>query len=141
MKEMAALQPGMNFYAELPDSLNLVVNTESTIVKDITVKAKDELSEKVAPLMEEESDSNRIISEIRAKAKDGQLEAEDQQKVNDMEKKVEESRRKQKEIVSAYAKTQPQISQLIDLALLANGLLRGADLSNFIDRSFALMKD
>ena len=58
-----------------------------------------------------------------------------------MEKKVEESRRKQKEIVSAYAKTQPQISQLIDLALLANGLLRGADLSNFIDRSFALMKD
>ncbi|MCM1032225.1 MAG: molecular chaperone HtpG [Odoribacter sp.] len=140
MKDMAALQPGMNFYGELPDSYTLAVNTSSPIIENITSQATEALASQITPLEEEINDKNTEIEKIRATVKDGKPDAEQQQKTDELQKAVSDARARQEEIIKAYAKDMPQVNQLIDLALLGNGLLKGKDLSNFIDRSLSLIK-
>lgn len=139
MKDMAAMQPGMNFYGELPDSYNLVVNTEHPIIAKIRESASTALDAQVKPLADKIEADNAEISKIRESAKGASLNAEDDQKVKDLEKVVGETRESEEKIISDYAATQPVIKQLIDLALLGNGLLKGKDLSAFIDRSVSLL--
>lgn len=138
MKDMAAMQPGMNFYSELPDSYNIVVNTENNIVESITKQADNALNNKVAPLLKQIDDTNAEISTLRGDGKESP-EAETQQKINDLEKEVSDIRDNQEKIVSEYAATDKTVKQIIDLALLGNGLLKGADLSAFIERSYSLL--
>ncbi len=138
MKDMAAMQPGMNFYSELPDSYNIVVNTENPIVEKITKDADNALNQKVAPLMERMDDATKSISTLRGDGKESP-DAETQQKIKDLEKVVSDNRSEQEKIVTEYASTDNTVKQIIDLALLGNGLLRGADLSAFIDRSYSLL--
>ena len=139
MKDMAAMQPGMNFYGELPDSYNLVVNTEHPLIAKIRDAASAALDDQVKPLADKIEADNAEISKIRDAAKDKTLGAEDDQKVKDLEKAVGETRDSQEKIIADYAKNQPLVKQLIDLALLGNGLLKGKDLSAFIDRSISLL--
>ena len=139
MKDMAAMQPGMNFYGELPDSYNLVVNTEHPLIAKIRDAASAALDDQVKPLADRIEADNAEISKIRDAAKDKTLGAEDDQKVKDLEKAVGETRDSQEKIIADYAKNQPLVKQLIDLALLGNGLLKGKDLSAFIDRSISLL--
>ncbi len=140
MKDMAAMQPGMSFYGELPDSYNLVVNTENPIVERVKKAAMDAVSAEVEPISNEIDANNKKASDIRSAAKDGKLSAEEQQQVNDLEKAVEEARKREEAIVAKYAAEQPEVKQIIDLALLGNGLLKGAQLNEFIQRSLQLMK-
>lgn len=140
MKDMAAMQPGMNFYGDLPDSYMLVVNTEHPLVVKLRDEASAALDGEVKPLADTVEKDNAEISSIRSAAKDGKLSAEDDQKVKDLEKAVGEAREKQDKIVSDYAAGQPLVKQLIDLALLGNGLLKGEALSEFIRRSVSLLK-
>ena len=139
MKDMAALQPGMNFYGELPDSYNLVVNTEHPLIVKIKEAAATALDEQVKPLADKIDADNAEITKIRDAAKGKALSAEDDQKVKDLEKAVGEARDNETKIISDYAKTQPLVKQLIDLALLGNGLLKGEALSSFITRSISLL--
>ena len=139
MKDMAALQPGMNFYGELPDSYNLVVNTEHPLIVKIKDAAAAALDEQVKPLADKIDADNAEITKIRDAAKGNALSAEDDQKVKDLEKAVGEARDSETKIISDYANTQPLVKQLIDLALLGNGLLKGEALSSFIDRSISLL--
>ncbi len=139
MKDMAAMQPGMNFYGELPNSYNLVVNTEHPLIAKIRDAASAALDDQVKPLADKIEADNAEISKIRDAAKDKTLGAEDDQKVKDLEKAVGETRDSQEKIIADYAKNQPLVKQLIDLALLGNGLLKGKDLSAFIDRSISLL--
>ena len=139
MKEMSALQPGMSFYGELPDSYNLVVNTEHPLVAGIKDKATEALEATVKPLADKIEADNTEISKLREAHKAGS-DAESDQKVNDLEKEVADSREQQEKAISDYAAGQPLVKQLIDLALLANGLLKGKDLSAFISRSVSLLK-
>ena len=139
MKDMAALQPGMNFYGELPDSYNLVVNTEHPLIVKIKDAAAAALDEQVKPLADKIDADNAEITKIRDAAKGNALSAEDDQKVKDLEKAVGEARDSETKIISDYANTQPLVKQLIDLALLGNGLLKGETLSSFIDRSISLL--
>ena len=139
MKDMAALQPGMNFYGELPDSYNLVVNTEHPLIVKIKDAAAAALDEQVKPLADKIDADNAEITKIRDAAKGNALSAEDDQKVKDLEKAVGEARDNETKIISDYANTQPLVKQLIDLALLGNGLLKGEALSSFIDRSISLL--
>lgn len=140
MKDMAALQPGMSFYGELPDNFNLVINTSNPIIKSIAKTAADELGEKVKPLEESIDNKNKLISDLRSNSKDGKLNDDDKKKSEELEKEVTDAREQEKQIVSEYASGNEKYRQLIDLALLGNGLLRGADLSKFISRSFSLLK-
>ena len=139
MKEMAAMQPGMNFYGELPDSYSLVVNTEHPLVKEITAAADSALAATVQPLLDTVNAKNAEADAIR-KAADGKaLSAEDEQKVKDLEKEVSDAREAQADAIKAYSAKAPEVSQLVDLALLGNGLLKGQQLSDFIARSVELL--
>ena len=140
MKEMAALQPGMNFYGELPDSYTLVVNTENPLVKDITAKADAAREASVKPLAEKIDSDNEAINAARSAAGDQPMTPEVKQKVEDLEKAVGDARTEQYKAIDAYAAGVPVVNQLVDLALLANGLLKGRNLSDFIARSLELLK-
>lgn len=140
MKEMAAFQPGMNFYGELPDSYTLVVNTEHPLVKEITAKADEALDAKVKPLAEKIDSDNEAINAARNASGDQPMSPEAKQKVEDLEKAVGEARTEQNNAIDAYAAGAPKVNQLVDLALLANGLLKGRHLSDFIARSIDLLK-
>ena len=140
MKEMASMQPGMNFYGELPDSYNFIVNTENPIIIKLRDKADADLKAEIEPLENEVKEKNDQISTIRAAAKDGKLDAEQEKQSNDLQAQVDAARKKQEEIVGEYAKNQPVVGQLIDIALLGNGLLKGEQLSRFIERSVDLLK-
>ena len=140
MKEMAALQPGMSFYGELPDSYTLVVNIEHPLVKEITAKADEALDAKVKPLVEKIDSDNEAINAARNASGDQPMSPEAKQKVEDLEKAVGEARTEQNNAIDAYAAGAPKVNQLVDLALLANGLLKGRHLSDFIARSIDLLK-
>ena len=139
MKEMAAMQAGMNFYADMPDSYNLSVNVEQPVVAKVVAAAREALSEKVAPIAADIKADNEKIEAVNKEVKDHNPSAEQQQQINDLMAAVDKIRKNQTEIISQYAATQPLVRQLIDLALLGNGLLKGADLSQFITRSVSLL--
>lgn len=139
MKEMAAFQPGMSFYGEMPDSYNLIVNTEHPVVTRIKEKADLELTSVVEPLQSEIDSKNAEISSLRANDKDGKMSEDDRKKSSELEKEVSEVRDKMNARIREYAAGQPLVKQLIDLALLGNGLLKGEQLSNFIRRSVELL--
>ena len=139
MKDMAALQPGMDFYGELPDSYNLVVNTASPLVSKLRDEATSALEAKVKPLEEKVDADNAKIEVLRKEVPDGKFSTEQQQQYDELMKAVSDARSEQSDVVKDYAKTQPVVRQMIDLALLGNGLLRGRDLSEFISRSISLL--
>lgn len=140
MKDMAALQPGMSFYSELPDSYNLVVNTSHPLVEKIIKESIDAVGATVEPIENEMNNKNKQASDIRSAAKDGKPSAEEEQQIKDIEKDVESLRASEEKTVKDYAATRPDVRQLIDLALLGAGLLKGEPLSQFLSRSVSLMK-
>ncbi len=135
MKEMAALQPGMNFYGEMPDSYSLVINTDHPLVKKISDEAGSNLDATVEPMEKMIEEDNKRITALRGdKASDA-----DKAEADELVKKVDKIRTDESQAISDYASGQPVVRQLIDLALLGNGLLRGAELSRFISRSVELL--
>ena len=140
MKEMAAMQPGMSFYAEMPDSYNMIVNVEHPLVAKIQDNALSTLNSQVQPLEDEISQKNGEIEGIKSSVKDGEtLNDEQHKQIKDLEDAVSAKRKELETVIADYAKTVPVIGQIIDLALLGNGLLRGEDLSKFISRSISLL--
>ncbi len=140
MKEMAALQPGMNFYGELPDSYTVVVNTEHPLIKSIKEKADKALDDTVEPLLKAIDEANAGAEAARKAADGKELDAEARATVDAAEKTVSDSRAAMDNAIDAYAPSEPAVAQLVDLALLGNGLLRGEALSAFIARSVDLLK-
>ena len=136
MKEMAAMQPGAGFYGELPDSFELVVNTEQPSVKKIIDEATTALSGEVTPVRAEIETINKEISDACKAAEEKKESAPD---VSEKEKKVGELRSKEEEIIKKYGATQPNVKQIIDLALLQGHLLSGEALTDFIRRSVSLL--
>lgn len=136
MKEMAAMQPGGGFYGQMPDSYELIVNTEQPVVKKIIEEATSSLENEVTPIRAEIETLNNEITEARKKATDNKEQTPD---LSDKENKVAELRKKEEDIVSAYAKEQPKVRQIIDLALLQSHLLSGESLNDFIKRSVSLL--
>lgn len=139
MKEMAALQPGMNFYGEMPDSYSLIVNTENPIVKKITAEADSALADKVKPLMDEVNANNDKITAIRDAKKDASLSDEENKEIDSLQAANNGLRDRQNKLAGDYAASNPVVGQLIDLALLGNGMLKGEQLAKFIDRSLKLL--
>lgn len=140
MKEMAAMQPGMNFYGELPDSYNMVVNTGNSTVDNLVKSSTEALKDSVEPLLKQIDEQNEIAEKARKDAGDNPMSPEQKGIVKDAEDKVSELRKEMNGIVSKYAAQTPVAKQLVDLALLGNGLLKGRALNEFIDRSLKLMK-
>jgi molecular chaperone HtpG len=139
MKDLATMQPGMSFYGEMPDSYMLVVNTEHPLVKGLRDAADKALDAQVEPLMSKVEADNASVEAIRKGAKDGKLLAEEDKQISDLEKAVADARAEQDKLVRDYAAGQPLVKQLIDLALLGNGLLKGEALNGFVSRSVELL--
>ncbi len=140
MKEMAAMQPGMSFYGELPDSYTIVVNTAHPLVEALRAKANVALAGTVQPFLDTIDASNKVAEEARSAAGTSELTPEARQTVDNAEKAVSDARAAMEKAIADYAPQAPEASQLVDLALLANGLLRGEALSKFIARSYEMMK-
>ena len=140
MKEMAQFQSGMNFYGELPNAYNLTLNTNHPVVKKVIEAANSSLEGELKPVNDELKATNSVIEAIKSLDKDGKGVPEDKKadlKTN--EDKASELRAKKDELISKYAAGNDTVKQLIDIALLGNGLLKGEALSNFLKRSVSLL--
>lgn len=139
MKEMAAMQPGMSVYGELPDSYNLIVNVEQAVIKQIIDKADKELMPKLEPIFATIKSNNDQTKAIRDAAKDGKTSDEDNKRIEQLDESTTQQRAEEKKLTEEFAIAHPRVRHSIDLALLANGLLRGEALNEFIKRSVALL--
>lgn len=139
MKDMAATQPGMNFYAEMPDSYNLIVNAAHPVISGILGEAEKALADKLAPIDSAIEADNGKLSTLRSEIKDNKPTDEQKAEEDKLLESVENNRKEKDGIIADYAAGQPVVKQAIDLALLANGLLRGKDLNEFIKRSVEML--
>ncbi len=139
MKDMAATQPGMAFYAELPDSYNLIVNTSHPVVERVLNEAEGKLGDELKPLRETVDSDNAKLTEVRAAIKDNKPTDEQKTQETELLTSVEKARKEQEKIISAYASDKPVVRQMIDLALLGNGLLQGKALTDFVHRSVEML--
>ena len=143
MKEMSQFQQGMGFYAQLPDSYNLVLNADHPLVKkvldDITANTATELKPIASELKGQEA-RLAALHQSQDSKKAEELTQEEKDDMQNTQKTVSELQDKKKAIVAAYAKGNDIVHQLIDLALLQNGMLQGAALDKFLKRSISLIK-
>ena len=143
MKEMSQFQQGMGFYAQLPDSYNLVLNADHPLVKkvldDVTANTAEELKPIASELKGQEA-RLAALHQSQDSKKAEELTQEEKDDMQNTQKTVSELQDKKKAIVAAYAKGNDIVHQLIDLALLQNGMLQGAALDKFLKRSISLIK-
>lgn len=142
MKEMAAMQPGMNFYGQMPDMYSVVINTEQPAVRKIVDDAVKALEAEVDPIRSEIESLNGEITSLR-KQQDEKKEEADKKALRDeieaKEKNVSGLREKEETAIKNYASNVPNVKQIIDLALLKGNLLKGEALAAFIRRSVELL--
>lgn len=143
MKEMSRIQTGMAFYGEMPDMYNFIVNADHPVVKAILADANAQLNNTLAPVEAElkglEARHTALESAFKDK-KEEEISADDREMLKQCNDSISEQKQKEKEIFSAYAKGNRTISQLLDIALLQNGQLKGAALDKFIKRSIDMIK-
>ena len=143
MKDMSALQGGMmSFYGEMPDSFNLVVNTAHPVIEKLLSEEEEVCNSQVSPFISE-------LSEVKAKhdklkeshngKKDEEIPATEKDELSQLAKQMDEIGDKKKSVYKVFAAENKQVRQLIDLALLANNMLKGEALANFVKRSVELM--
>ena len=143
MKEMSRFQQGMNFYAQMPDSLNMVLNADHPLVKRVLDDTKSATEEALKPIEAELKGQEARLAAIRQqqeKKKAEELTQDDKDMKADCEKAVEEQKQKKQQVLSDYARQNDIVHQLIDLALLQNGMLKGEALDKFLKRSVDLIK-
>ena len=142
MREMSAMQPGMSFYGEMPDSFTLVVNTQHPLVKDILSNEEASCNEKLQPILADLKGwkaRQQDLRDAQGKKKPEEITEAEKEDMTNTNKKVAELRDDANKVIADYAASNNKVSQLIDLALLSNGLLKGEALSNFIKRSVQLI--
>lgn len=143
MKEMSAMQGGMmNFYGEMPDSYNLVVNTTHPLIEKLLKDEETACAEELAPIEAELLElSNKLqqLKENHKNKKEEEIPAEEKEELTTLEKKIDELKEKRKSVLAAFASNYKTVRQLIDLALLGNNMLKGEALANFVKRSIDLM--
>ena len=143
MKEMSRFQPGMNFYGQMPDSFNIVLNADHPLVKKVLSDSEAATSEALKPIVSELKGQEARLAAIRQqqdKKKYDELTQEDKDQKAEAEKAVQEQKDKKQAVIADYAKDNSIVHQLIDLALLQNGMLKGEALDKFLKRSVDLIK-
>ncbi|OUO53201.1 molecular chaperone HtpG [Parabacteroides sp. An277] len=142
MREMSAMQPGMAFYGEMPDSYNLVLNTDHALVQDILAGEEAACSEKLQPIqadMKGWKARQADLREAQNKKKADEITEAEKEDMTNTNQKITGLREEINQILDEYAASNKKVSQLIDLALLSNGMLKGEALSNFIKRSVEMI--
>lgn len=138
MKEMSQFQPGMSFYQQMPDSYNLVLNSEHPLIKKVLDDTKAACGETLVPIDAEIKSleaKQSALKQLLEKKKPEELTQEEKDERQNTEKAISEQKEKRNSIIAGYAKDNKIVHQLIDLALLQNGMLKGAALNEFLKRS------
>ncbi|MCD7933120.1 MAG: molecular chaperone HtpG [Tannerellaceae bacterium] len=143
MREMSAMQPGMSFYGEMPESYNLVLNSDHRLVKEVLEQEEAACTDKVQPILSDIKGweaRQADLREAQSKKKEEEITAEEKEDMTNTNKKLDELRDQYNAVLAAYASENKLVSQLIDLALLSNGMLKGEALSQFIRRSVDMIQ-
>ena len=143
MKQMSQFQPGMSFYQQMPDSFTLVLNSDHVLVKQVLNDCNNNTAEALKPILSELKGQQARLAALRQsqdKKKPEELTQEEKDDLQNTEKAVDEQKNKQTEVIEAYAKGNNVVHQLIDLALLQNGMLKGKALDEFLKRSVDMIK-
>lgn len=142
MKDISQYQTGMAFYAQMPDSYTIVLNSDHKLIKSILEDEKAKCAEQLKPVDSEIKGLEARLAALRQTQngkKPEEITQEEKDDVKNTEKSVAEQRDKKKQIIADYAKDNRIVHQLIDLALLQNGMLKGAALDSFLKRSVDLI--
>lgn len=131
MKEMAAMQAGMSFYGELPDSYTLVVNASNAVVQKILANASESLQSKIQNLIDKGVELGKQVDALNE---------DEREKKTSLEQDIAALREEQNKLIDDYVAATPQFSQLTDIALLAAGLLKGQQLATFLNRTVEMLK-
>lgn len=143
MKEMSQLQSGMSFYGEMPDMYNLVLNADHPLVKKVLDETEADTRETLAPIEAEIKGlkaRQQVLEQQQKDKKADEITDEDKKNLTDCHEQLESEQKKREETIAASAAKNDVLHQLIDLALLRNGLLKGEALDKFLKRSVNLMK-
>ena len=143
MKEMSRYQSGMSFYGQMPDSFNLVLNCDHRLVKEVLSSLTAELSDQLKPIESEIKGQEARMAALKQKTEKKKPEELTQEEKDDKAKKqkaVDEQKQKKEQLISDYTQKNDVVHQLIDLALLQNGMLKGEALDKFLKRSVDLIK-
>ena len=143
MKEMSQYQQGMGFYAQMPDTYTIVLNSDHAIIKQILNESNASTAEKLQPIRSEIKGLQAREAALRqeqGKKKPEEVTQNEKEELKNTEDELTKQRNEKNSVIADYAKNNNAIHQLIDLALLQNGLLKGAALDKFIKRSVDLIK-
>ena len=143
MKAMSQFQAGMNFYGQMPDSYNIVLNSDHALVKKVLEDAEANTAESLKPILAEIKGQEArlaVLHQEQGKKKPEEITQKEKDDVHNTEKAISDEKAKRNDIISGYAKNNNIVHQLIDLALLQNGMLKGASLDAFLKRSVDMIK-
>ena len=143
MKEMANIQAGMSFYGDMPDMFNLVLNADHPLVKEVLAGEEQACAADIVPIQLSMDDTNKRRNDLKKShegKKDEEIPTAEKDELNELDKKWDELKTKKEAVLADYASKNPVVRQLIDLALLQNGMLKGEALNNFVKRSIELIK-
>lgn len=143
MKEMANIQAGMSFYGDMPDMFNLVLNADHPLVKEVLAGEEQACAADIVPIQLTMDDTNKRRNDLKKShegKKDEEIPTAEKDELSELDKKWEELKTKKEAVLADYASKNPVVRQLIDLALLQNGMLKGEALNNFVKRSIELIK-
>ena len=143
MKAMSQFQAGMNFYGQMPDSYNIVLNSDHALVKKVLEDAEANTADALKPILAEIKGQEArlaVLHQEQGKKKPEEITQEEKDDVHNTEKAICDEKAKRNDIISGYAKNNNIVHQLIDLALLQNGMLKGASLDAFLKRSVDMIK-
>jgi molecular chaperone HtpG len=142
MKEMSHINAGMSFYGEMPDMYNIVLNTDHALIKGILSESESKTAEFLSPI---EAEINGLtarkaaLNQQQSAKKSEEITEEEKKQLSDCEASLRQEEEKKKGILGDFAKGNNAVHQLIDLALLQNGLLKGEALNNFVKRSIQMI--
>ncbi len=142
MKEMSHFQPGMSFYGEMPDSYTVVLNSDHRLVKEILNDANASVTEPLKPIEAELKGLQARLDALRqsqGKKKPEEVTQEEKDDLQNTEKSLNEQRDKKNKVLADYAGNNKVVHELIDLALLQNGMLKGEALDKFLKRSVEMI--
>ena len=143
MKEMSRYQSGMGFYGQMPDSFNLVLNSDHRLVKEVLGNLNSELSAQLQPIEAEIRGQEARLAALNQKTdkkKPEEITQEEKDEKANTQKAIDDQKDRKQQLISDYAKKNDIVHQLIDLALLQNGMLKGEALDRFLKRSVDLIK-
>ena len=143
MKEMARLPPGMSFYGDMPDMYTLVLNTDAPLIKQVLEDSEAATKEQLSPVEAEIrglSARQAVLRQEQEKKKPEEVTQEEKDDLKKCGEDIQAENKKKNDILKEYADGNERVHQLIDLALLQNGMLRGEALTKFVKRSVSMIK-